>query len=93
MIVKADHEIYKDLKDAMARQQSLGTDSYPKTLSEAMEILHQNQKRKKRSKSQSEITQPAQNRNNSETTRSFALIQPQSDGEYAYLDEARYYTV
>ena len=54
LIVKADHEIYKDLKDTMARQQSLGQGSYPKTLSEAMEILNQNQKRKKRSKSTSD---------------------------------------
>ena len=44
LIVKAFNESYRDLKETMVGQQLLGTDPYPKTLLEAMEILNQEQK-------------------------------------------------
>ena len=44
-IEKADHKSYKDIKQTMRQQYTLGNKPYPKKLSKAMEVLHQNYKR------------------------------------------------
>ena len=50
-IVKSSNNIYKDLKDNMKQQHSLGNKKYPETLTKAMEILNQNYSRPRRTKS------------------------------------------
>ena len=47
MIIKSNNEIYKELKENMKQQHSLGTKQYPTKLAKSMEILNQNYKRPK----------------------------------------------
>ena len=50
-IVKASNNTYKDLKENMKQQHSLGTKQNPETLTKAMKILNQNYSRPRRTKS------------------------------------------